>query len=205
MSCFQSSTSGEHEHKPPFSPLQHLRSVEKDTTTVPMCATTTTTTSASTTIAAPQPLPSLYYYSQLASQFGMSLSEYPYIANTVFNGLGLSPSSPGLEHPSPTFPRPQSLGHLSAGVDPSSSILLRLQGQGLSNSDLPHGRGGTGRDSQDVYGGGHSLMLSSPLVESSRSSLLLDSSGDGLNMSDALPITSASQKCGDDMSGSSLS
>ncbi|KAK7500598.1 hypothetical protein BaRGS_00008173 [Batillaria attramentaria] len=72
---------------------------------------------ASTSVATPQPWSSFYYYSQLASQFGVNFAEYPYIASGALPGGGLGvgggvgPSSHGMEHPPTVHPRPQPLSY----------------------------------------------------------------------------------------------
>ena len=121
----------------------------------------------------------MYYYSQLASQFGMNFADYPYVANPTFSGANLGPSSPGVEHPSPIHLRPQ--------ADAQASV------------DLSQGH--CVREPSDLYGEGHGLTLPSPVLELSHSScVLLDGSAD-------VPVpgvTVGNQKCGDtvpDMTG----
>ena len=148
---FQNNTPGEPQHKSLASSNQHPHHSTKENAA--MTGTTTTTTATLTPIAAPQPWSSLYYYSQLASQFGMSFADYPYIANTAFSGLNLAPSSPVAERSSPIHP--QLRANCQASVDLS-------QGQG-------------GREPSDLYNGGHGLTLNSPTLESSQSCLLYTS------------------------------
>ena len=195
---FQNNTPGEPQHKSLASSNQHPHHSTKEnaamtgtttTTTATltpiaaMTGTTTTTTATLTPIAAPQPWSSLYYYSQLASQFGMSFADYPYIANTAFSGLNLAPSSPVAERSSPIHP--QLRANCQASVDLS-------QGQG-------------GREPSDLYNGGHGLTLNSPTLESSQSGVLLDGSAE-VHIpctTCAIPSPLGNQKSGVNVSGSS--
>ncbi|KAL8617116.1 hypothetical protein ACOMHN_014286 [Nucella lapillus] len=78
-------------------------SSKESSCTVALASATTTATCTltptgfnTTTVTVQQPWSSLYYYSQLASQFGMTLSDHPYVAATSHIGGTASPrpSSP---------------------------------------------------------------------------------------------------------------
>ncbi|KAK7097706.1 uncharacterized protein [Littorina saxatilis] len=86
----------------PASTAQQPQHSSKDTIAFP-----NTTTATPTTFAAPQPLPSFYYYSQLASQFGMSFNDYPYIGAGAYPSIGSSPTSSTVDHLIPAHPQPQ--------------------------------------------------------------------------------------------------
>ncbi|XP_076446179.1 uncharacterized protein LOC143283751 isoform X2 [Babylonia areolata] len=192
-SLMQSSTSGENGSRPlSGGDPQSSCPVSRDIcpTAVIAGSPTGAVTGCGTPVTAQQSWPSLVYYSQLASQFGMALSDYPYVASSTLAGMGLGPSSPGLEQ-TQCCPRPQTT---SAVVDHVSPLLTRPQGQSLTSCDLLQRHGG-----RDAFGDG--LMLSSPGLESSKSDLSLDGGGDGVldasgGRGNVLPGTDINQRGG---------